>query len=141
MPHLVSASLSTMDIIAHSFIGPYPRAIALREPQAIGAIFHNLYPYELSKVAGVAVRMGHVKREPDVVIEDAPLYRLEIKSSSSRRGVFGNRSDTQPRATALKEKGAYYLVLNYDKGASAARRSPENLRIRFGFLTPNDWVA
>ena len=60
---------------------------------------------------------------------------MEIKTSSSRRGIFGNRSYTQPARTK-KEKSGYYLAVNFDKAAPPSVRS-----VRFGWLDHADWLG
>jgi hypothetical protein len=79
-------------------------------------------------------------RECDAVYVPTSDWSFEIKTSSSRSGIFGNRSYAQVGPVARKQRGSCFLAINFGKfGAKGTR--PEISLIRFGYLGPKDWVG
>ncbi len=78
--------------------------------------------------------------EKDLVFIPDPRFSLEIKTSSHRTQIFGNRSYAQRLTDSKKSKAGYYLAVNFEAfGKSGAK--PSVRRIRFGWLDHTDWIG
>ena len=78
--------------------------------------------------------------EKDIVYEPDPAFSIEMKTSSSAKGIYGNRSFSQesvPRPEK-KEKSGYYLTVNFPPIHKLLAVEPVRL-IRFGWLDHSDW--
>jgi hypothetical protein len=75
-----------------------------------------------------------------MVYEPDNSFSVEIKTSSSSKGIFGNRSFSQESAERpeKKEKSGYYLTINYPPIHKLRQIEPIKL-IRFGWLDHKDW--
>jgi hypothetical protein len=72
-------------------------------------------------------------------------FSVEIKTSSSKNRIFGNRSYAQRSEAsednpAKKGKSGYYLAVNFEK-FSYTVRNPRVRLVRFGWLDANDWIG
>lgn len=106
--------------------------------QLIGQLLHLAIPKHLSDLTDGVFRKGEESRnELDIVCTNDILNSLEIKTSSSKSGIYGNRSYTQENQSNKKTKAAYYLLVNYER-MTASKKGYIRL-IRFGYLTPEDW--
>jgi len=71
-------------------------------------------------------------------------YSTEIKASSSKNKIYGNRSYAQQPtegSKVKKDKDGYLLAINFkkfDKNKSGPQK-PQIRRIRFGWLDHTDW--
>lgn len=67
-----------------------------------------------------------------------------MKTSSSKRSIYGNRSYAQKSTTnsrLKKNKSGYYLAINFEKfnRNSPASERPKITLVRFGWLDQDDW--
>jgi hypothetical protein len=107
--------------------------------QATGVILERLIGIQLSKRAA-GWRAGNRKTEKDIICISDPAYSFEIKTSSSKSGLYGNRSTGHFSATRTKERTGYYLVLNYDLPTEDNPKKAIKT-IRFGWIDDADWVG
>ncbi|MDC3291607.1 ScaI family restriction endonuclease [Nitrosopumilus sp.] len=67
-------------------------------------------------------------------------FSIEIKTSSHKTGIFGNRSHATKKKDnpkPKKKKSGYYLTINNE--AIKKNTKPKILKIRFGWLDHDDW--
>jgi hypothetical protein len=107
------------------------------EPREIGGITQKLIARRLQSAQPGRWRGESSPREKDVVCVDDERYSFEIKTSSSKSGLPGNRSYASTGAECRKSKRGYYLAVNYDNPQRTA--DPRVRRIRFGWLDQEDW--
>lgn len=112
-------------------------------PQVVGNFLHELIPIYVSKEDKNWTK-GSEKNDKDLknVINDE--LSIEIKTSSSKDKIYGNRSYGQEQSTknGVKEKSGYYLAVNfenYDKNDKD--KQPQITKIRIGYLEHTDWIA
>ena len=108
-------------------------------PQIMSFLLHELIPLELQRLHPGEWRRDISSDEKDVVYVPDDLYSFEIKASSSRNDIYGNRSYAQPTPVAKKHKAGYYLAVNFEKFGVAA--SPRVTKIRMGWLDHTDWIG
>ncbi|HEY3324353.1 MAG TPA: ScaI family restriction endonuclease [Planctomycetota bacterium] len=141
---LVEAAFSTWESIFRSRIGPSGFRIGkdlFPKPQIMGFFLHELLPLELATRHPRLWRGDKASDEKDLVyIPDPAKFSVEIKTSSSLKCIFGNRSYAQVPTEGKKLKSGYYLALNFEK-FSAFNRKPKLLLVRFGWLDHSDWVG
>lgn len=107
------------------------------EPREIGGIMQKLIAGRLQSIEPGRWRGESSPREKDVVCLDDERYSFEIKTSSSKSGLPGNRSYASTGAECRKSKRGYYLAINYDNPQRTA--DPRVRRMRFGWLDQEDW--
>ncbi|MEB3885858.1 ScaI family restriction endonuclease [Lyngbya sp. CCY1209] len=113
-------------------------------PQIMGFFLHELIPLEFSNRYPGIWRREENDFEKDLVYLPNNYFSIEIKTSSSKRSTYGNRSYAQKRtagAKQKKDKSGYYLVINFqkfDKERSETQIPDINL-IRFGWIDFLDW--
>ena len=76
-------------------------------------------------------RKQQKKHEPDFVHRKRAHFNFEVKSTSSKTSVPGNRV----AATDSHKEGTFLLAINY------CAREIQPVRVRFGWVQPSDWVA
>jgi hypothetical protein len=140
---IVDVVLLSWDAIFQSKIGP--RGFRIGEhlspkPQIMGFFLHELIPLELSARYPKFWRADENSSEKDLVYMPSPEYSIEIKTSSHKCRIFGNRSFAQPSLKSKKSKAGYYLAMNFEAFAKSRVR-PRIRRIRFGWLDHDDWVG
>ena len=106
-------------------------------PQIMAFLLHELVPLGLAHNHPGVWRRGDASNEKDVVYVPQDFYSFEIKASSSRTGIFGNRSYAQPSPAAKKHKAGYYLAVNFEK-FDLGPASPKITQIRIGWLDHTD---
>lgn len=108
-------------------------------PQIMSFFLHELVAHYLSlKYSGI-YKVGTEKHQKDIHHLTNELLSVEIKASSDKTGIFGNRSYAQPSSgTGKKNKNGYYITINFEK---FDKPNPEILIIRFGYLEHTDWIA
>jgi hypothetical protein len=113
-------------------------------PQIMGFFLHELIPLEFaSKYPGIW-RRDRSAIEKDIVHIPNNDFSIEIKTSSSSRNTYGNRSYAQQSATGAtpkKDKSGYYLVVNFQK-FNPTIQGTQTLNInlvRFGWIDREDW--
>jgi len=85
-------------------------------------------------------KKGEAKNEKDLVYTKDNDFSIEIKASSDKKHVFGNRSYAQKESsTAQKTKSGYYITINFEK--IVENKQPEITIIRFGYLEHTDWIG
>src|ERR1700686_2540816 len=112
-------------------------------PQIIGFLLHELIPLELSCRHPGQWRREKGRTEKDLVYIPNPKYSIEIKTSSHRTSIFGNRSYAQLSATgklSSKARSGYFLTVNF-RVAKTEGEEGKITRIRFGWLDPTDWIG
>ncbi|MCM2438351.1 ScaI family restriction endonuclease [Agrobacterium vitis] len=107
--------------------------------QATGVLLERLIAVEMQKNLE-GWRGGRVKNEKDIVYENDLNFSFEIKTSSSRSGLYGNRSTGHRAEGRTKFRSGYYLVINY-KLPTEDDKSKSILNVRFGWIDDDDWVG
>jgi hypothetical protein len=135
--------LSVWDDIFESKIGSKPFQIGrdlFPQPQIMGFFLHELIPLQLEfEYPGIWRRNANTAEKDLVYISDDQ-FSIEIKTSSSARSIYGNRSYAQAGQSARKAKSGYYLAINFQK-FSEVRPRPDITSIRFGWLDHDDWLG
>jgi hypothetical protein len=112
----------------------------LPQPQIVGFFLHELIPIIVARNEE-GWRRGNVgAQEKDLHYIENPSFSIEIKTSSNKRNIFGNRSYAQAPTANSSDKAGYYLTVNFE-GFKDAGTEPHILRIRFGWLDHSDWVG
>ena len=109
-------------------------------PQVMGTFLHELIPLEYADRYPGTWRREEEADEKDLVYVPDDSLSVEIKTSSNKYQVFGNRSYVQTGSKVKKDKSGYYLTINFDKFGQAGRR-PEVRVIHFGWLDESDWIG
>lgn len=114
-------------------------------PQIMGFLLHEIIPLEIIKVAGNDWRREQAKDDKDIVCISKPKFSFEIKTSSNKNKIFGNRSYGQTatnvgRVTKV-DKSGYFLAINFEKFSDEQSEPPELYKIRFGWLDATDWKS
>lgn len=107
--------------------------------QATGVIMEKLIAVRLEQIDPLW-RGGVAKTEKDIVRTDNDDFSFEIKTSSSKSGLYGNRSTGHRSENRTKNRAGYYLVVNYKLP------KPDDVnkfiqKIRFGWIDDEDWVG
>jgi ScaI restriction endonuclease len=110
-------------------------------PQIMGFLLHELIPLEFARRYPGIWRKQETSHEKDMVYEPDDIFSTEIKTSSSRRKIFGNRSYAQKGATSKKTKSGYYLAINFEPMPRVASTLQQIVLIRFGWLDHEDWLG
>jgi hypothetical protein len=112
------------------------------KPQIMGDYLHELIPFEFQARFGVDTwRRDQSGTDKDLVYVENDYFSTEIKTSSHRNQVFGNRSYAQP-STSKKTKSGFYLTVNFEKWSDVADGELPGIRlIRLGWLDHTDWKA
>lgn len=111
---------------------------AMLSPQMMGNFLHSVIASLLTKRYPSIWREGVGSREKDLVYEPDEWFSTEIKTSSNKSNIFANRSYAQPSAPGSKNKGGYYIAVNFEKFERG--RPPRIVRIALGWLSHADWV-
>jgi hypothetical protein len=130
-------SIFTSAIGAHGFkIGKdiFPK------PQIMGALLHELIPLEVAARHPEQWRGEKAADDKDIVFIPDDSFSIELKTSSHRDQIFGNRSYAQEAQNDKKSKSGYYLTVNFEK-FSQQGREPQILLIRFGWIDHTDWIG
>ena len=114
-------------------------------PQIMGYFLHELIPLELARKYPEDWRREQKENEKDIVCLKSDRYSIELKTSSSKRSIYGNRSYAQKSTTGKvkKNKNGYYLAINFEKFSkpTATPQKPSITLVRFGWLDEDDWQA
>ncbi len=139
---IVEVTLSAWDAIFATKIGGkaqigvhiFPR------PQIMGTFLHELIPLEFGdRYPGIWRREEAVSEKDLVHIPDAA-FSVEIKTSSNKNQIFGNRSYAQKGNSSKKGKSGYYITVNFEKFDSS-KKQPRIRRICFGWIDGSDWIG
>ena len=140
---MVAVVIDSWDSILETRLGTGKHQIGVDVfpiPQIMAFLLHELIPLELGHQKPGMWRRDNTSNEKDVVYMPDDQYSFEIKASSSRTGIFGNRSYAQPSPDAKKHKAGYYLAVNFE-GFRDRRIKPRITLVRFGWLDHTDWIA
>lgn len=107
--------------------------------QATGVIMEKLIAVRLEQLDPLW-RGGVAKTEKDIVRTDNDDFSFEIKTSSSKSGLYGNRSTGHRSENRTKIRAGYYLVVNY-KLPKEDGTDRFIQKIRFGWIDDEDWVG
>lgn len=140
--HIVAICKKSWEQIFNSSIGGVIKIgeqIALT-PQMLGNFIHILIAHHLEADYPKLWRGQQEPEEKDIVYIPDETFSFEIKTSSSKNDIYGNRSYGQPQAeNSRKTKDGYYLAINFSKTLKG--KLPAITKIRFGWLDHSDWVA
>jgi len=131
--------------IFESGIGKKPFKIGVDlfpRPQVMAFFLHELIPLEFARRYPGNWRREETSNEKDMVYIPDAKYSIEIKTSSSPKNIYGNRSYAQEVAKTKKEKSGYYLAINFEGFKSSSKKiiaKPIITTIRFGWLDHADW--
>ena len=81
--------------------------------------------------------IGHPK---DIICTTNDRYSFEIKTSSSKNRLYGNRSTGHRSSDRTKYRTGYYLVINY-KLPKEEDVTRQLWKIRFGWIDDEDWFG
>ena len=107
--------------------------------QATGVLLERLIAVEMQNSIK-EWRGGNIKIEKDIVCESDDRFSFEIKTSSSKTGLYGNRSTGHRADGRTKFRSGYYLVINY-KLPTDTDSSKHIHNVRFGWIDDDDWVG
>ncbi len=140
---IIEVVLSSWESIFHSRLGTKGFKIGKHifpQPQIMGFLLHELIPLEFAARYGTKWKGGRLNDEKDLVYIPDKKYSLEIKTSSNKAHIFGNRSYAQATTDTKKSKSGYYLAINFEKFAPDNAK-PKVTLIRFGWLDHSDWLG
>ena len=107
--------------------------------QATGVILERLFAVRIAQ-RFPCWRGGEAKIEKDIVCMSDDRFSFEIKTSSSKTGLYGNRSTGHRADGRTKFRSGYYLVVNY-KLPKEDDKERKIYNIRFGWIDDEDWVG
>ncbi|PJK12029.1 restriction endonuclease [Lysobacteraceae bacterium NML95-0200] len=110
------------------------------KPQIIGALLHELIPAGVAAAFPGQWRKEIEKSDKDIVCVLDDFYSIELKTSSNKTQIFGNRSYAQQVSAGGKSKDGFYLAVNFEAFVSGGA-TPKLLKVRFGWLDHTDWIA
>lgn len=140
---LVDAVLTSWDKIFETYIGNELKIgrDVKPSPQILGNYLHELIPIYFEKKYNGKWQKDKTKMDKDLVCTFNDFYSIEIKTSSSKKDIFGNRSyGIQSDAENTKKKEGYYLAINFEK-CTEDNEKPNITLIRFGWLEHSDWIS
>lgn len=110
-------------------------------PQMIGNFLHVLIAHNLTADNAKSWRIEAATDEKDIVYIPNDYYSFEVKTSSSKNDIYGNRSYGQQTTNnnGKKSKDGYYLAINFTKPVKG--EESYITKIRFGWLDHTDWIA
>ena len=111
------------------------------KPQIMGFFLHELIPLEIARRYPCEWRPERSAEDKDVVFLPDDKYSIEIKTSSSVRNIYGNRSYAQRGRATKKSKTGYYLAINFEKFSPSLSRQPRLRLVRFGWIDHDDWTG
>ena len=111
------------------------------KPQIMGFFLHEIIGQYIQADYPKSWRKEKTAADKDVVCITNPDFSLEIKTSSDKNKIFGNRSYAQEvKQGGKKSKSGYYLAINFEKFEETAKL-PQIRLIRFGWLDHTDWIG
>jgi len=110
------------------------------KPQIMGFFLHEVIAYTIQMDLPSEWRKEKTADDKDVVCIADPNLSLEIKTSSHKNRIFGNRSYAQETITDKKSKSSYYLAVNFEPFDDEGN-IPKITLVRFGWIDHTDWVG
>ena len=142
-PTLVAAVQGAWKSIFESSLGGFKIGVDIFPvPQTMGFFLHELIPLRIAAThSGWRREIGGT--EKDLVFIPNEKYSIEIKTSSDRTNIYGNRSfGLESPGKGKKAKDGFYLTVNFQKWSEVSEKDqPSVSRIRFGWLDHTDWMA
>ena len=131
--------LNCWKCILNTVIGDYKIGVDIfPKPQIMGFFLHELICLEISKLDPETWGCEKKSSDKDIVNLKNNKYSIEVKTSSHKSRIFGNRSYAQVTSKSKKSKSGYYLAINFEKFESK-KIKPKILKVRFGWLDHEDW--
>lgn len=141
MDIMVDTVLETWEDIFNSSFGKNDIKIGVDifpTPQIMGFLLHELIPINLkAKLSSDDWVKDKEVSEKDLVYRPNLDYSVEIKTSSDKKRIFGNRSYAQKSDNPKKSKIGYFLAVNFEKFNEST--NPKIRKISFGWLNHEDW--
>lgn len=141
---IVDVVLQAWKDIFDSKLGPKEFKIGrdiFPKPQIMAFLLHELIPLEFASRYPKKWRRDLSGADKDLVYISNDRFSVEIKTSSSARGIFGNRSYAQPTTGDKKSKAGYYLAVNFESCNEQNVKLPMIRLIRFGWFDHGDWIG
>lgn len=140
---IVEVVLDSWDSIFKSQLGKKGFRIGERifpKPQIMGFLLHELIPLEFEARYPGVWRAEASADDKDMVYVPDDKFSVEIKTSSNKAHIYGNRSYAQETQSGKKSKSGYYIAVNFEK-FTKTRSDPKIVLIRFGWLDHTDWMG
>ena len=141
MDIMVDTVLETWEDIFNSSFGKNDIKIGVDifpTPQIMGFLLHELIPINLkAKLSSDDWVKDKEVSEKDLVYRPNLDYSVEIKTSSDKKRIFGNRSYAQKSDNPKKSKTGYFLAVNFEKFNEST--NPKIRKISYGWLNHEDW--
>ncbi len=145
---IVDVALTSWNAIFASSLGPKGFRIGKHifpKPQIMGFFLHELIALELAGRFPGVWRGEDGSTEKDLVSMPDRGFSVEVKTSSHKNKIFGNRSYAQklkPGSRAKKAKSGYYLTVNFEKVERTNTSGQPRIRlVRFGWIDSSDWIG
>ena len=141
--YLVSLVLKSWNTILETKIADkWSIAYDIRpKPQIMGFFLHEIIGQYIQVDYSDSWRKEKTAADKDIVCITNPHFSLEIKNSSDKDKIFGNRSYAQElKNGGKKSKSGYYLAINFEKFEDTDSL-PKIRLIRFGWLDHTDWIG
>lgn len=110
------------------------------KPQIMGFLLHEVIEFTMQADYPQLWRREQDASDKDVVCLKDDIYSLEIKTSSDKKHIFGNRSYAQETSSSKKSKSSFYLAINFEKFENNDSL-PRIRLIRFGWIDHEDWIG
>lgn len=127
--------------IGNSQIGRFRIGVDIfPKPQIVGFFLHELIALEITRRYPEMWKRDEQITDKDLVYLPDERFSIEIKTSSSRGQIYGNRSYAQVGNDEQKGKSGYYLAVNFEK-ITPTTPHPQLHLVRFGWLDHQDWLG
>ncbi|MEI9477585.1 MAG: ScaI family restriction endonuclease [Deltaproteobacteria bacterium] len=110
------------------------------KPQIMGFFLHEVIAFNIGNDLPNDWRKEKSADDKDVVNKANPHFSFEIKTSSNKNKIFGNRSYAQETQSDKKKKSGYYLAVNFERFRDTGFL-PRIRLIRFGWIDHEDWLG
>lgn len=110
------------------------------KPQIMGFFLHEVVAFSIGNDMPNEWRKEISADDKDVVNKGNPHFSFEIKTSSNKNKIFGNRSYAQETQSDKKKKSGYYLAINFEPFGDT-EILPKVRLIRFGWIDHEDWLG
>lgn len=113
------------------------------KPQMLGFFLEEIITQKIHRLDPKIWEPDPTGYSKDLVNKVEPEFSVEIKTSSSPKNIYGNRSYGQRGSSAKKSKDGYYLAVNFEQfdKINPLLKRPEIRLIRFGYLNYTDWLS
>lgn len=112
------------------------------KPQIMGFILETLISQKIENLYPNKWTVDPTGYSKDLTYKLDDSFSLEIKTSSSKGRIYGNRSYTKQGTTSKKSKNSFYLAVNFEKfNTDNLKEKPKLTKIRLGYLEQSDWIG